>query len=683
MIIGTVRVRNFRCIKDETLHCEPLTALVGANGSGKSAFLRALDLFYTPSAKYSEEDFYNRDTSEPIVITVTFTNLTDSEKRLFASHVDRETLTVEKELAWPPGRGSQKYFGSTLRCPDFQHVRTADRVADKRAAYQTLVNSGRFPELPKLPGNASAEQIEEALQKWEEAHPETLQRVRDEGQFFGFKEVGQAHLERYTRFLFVPAVRDASEDATEGKGSLISELMDLVVRSTLAQREDVRKLREDTQKRYEEIMNPSQLTELQTLAGRMTVTLDTFAPGAKIQLNWLPGEAVEIPMPKADVKVIEDGYPSAVERAGHGVQRAFILTALQHLALAQAPETRENEAIQQHPSDAPMSSVPPEGNASTPTLPNLILGIEEPELYQHPSRQRHLARVLLQLATGGIKGVAQSTQIIYTTHSPLLVDLQRFHQIRLLRKEEVEDGKPKQTKVFQTTIEQVTRVIEKADGVAEGSYLTEGVSARLQTLMTPWTNEGFFANIVVLVEGEDDRAAILGMAKAMGHEFESMDIAVVPCMGKTNLHKAAAIFKNLQIPTYVVWDSDEGKKDKKPEDNIKDNHRLLRLFGAPIEDYPETVTEDFACFKVDMDTTLRKELTPDTYDSLLEQCKSDFGYDDNNHARKNPLVVQTIIKEASKRGKDCTKLKQIVTKVLKLRSSSIHQGVTINHVPSR
>ncbi len=666
MIIRTVRVRNFRCIKDETLHCERLTILVGANGSGKSTFLKALDLFYTPSAKYSEEDFYNRDTSEPIVITVTFTDLTEQERQLFASYMEGETLTVEKELAWPPGRGSQKYFGLTLRCPDFQHVRTADRVAEKRAAYQALVDSGEFPGLPNLPRNASAELIEQALQDWENEHPDRLRRVRDGGQFFGFKEVGQAHLERYTRFLYIPAVRDASEDATEGKGSVISELMDLVVRSTLAQRDDIRKLREEIQKRYEEIMNPFQLTELRMLASQMTETLNIFAPGAQIQLNWLPGEAIEIPMPKAEVKVVEDGYPSTVERTGHGVQRAFILTALQHLALAQAPETLENEAIQQHPSDVPMSSVPPEGNASTPTLPNLILGIEEPELYQHPSRQRHLGRVLSQLATGGIKGVAQSAQIIYTTHSPLLVDLQQFHQIRLLRKEKAEDGKPKQTRLSRATMEQVTQVIQKADGVAE-SYLTEGVRARLQALMTPWTNEGFFANVVVLVEGEDDRAAILGMAKAMGHEFESMDIAVIPCMGKKNLHKAAAIFMALKIPTYVVWDSDEGKKGAKPEDN----HRLLRLFDAPLEDYPGKVTENFACFKRDMDTTLREELTPDTYDSLLDECKEVFGYDDNNHARKSPLVVKCIIEKASQeRSKDCTTLKQIVTAVLKLRDSS-------------
>ena len=52
--------------------------------------------------------------------------------------------------------------------------------------------------------------------------------------------------------------------------------------------------------------------------------------------------------------------------------------------------------------------------------------IEEPELYQHPSRQRHLASVLLNLAKGAIPGVAENTQVIYATHSPLFVGLDRF-----------------------------------------------------------------------------------------------------------------------------------------------------------------------------------------------------------------------------------------------------------------
>ena len=63
MIIKSVRVRNFRCIKDETLHCDSLTALVGPNGSGKSTFLKAVNKFYEPAAKIAQEDFYGNDQS--------------------------------------------------------------------------------------------------------------------------------------------------------------------------------------------------------------------------------------------------------------------------------------------------------------------------------------------------------------------------------------------------------------------------------------------------------------------------------------------------------------------------------------------------------------------------------------------------------------------------------------------
>ena len=43
MILESVRVQNFRSIKDATLYCDKLTALVGANGSGKSSFLKAIE----------------------------------------------------------------------------------------------------------------------------------------------------------------------------------------------------------------------------------------------------------------------------------------------------------------------------------------------------------------------------------------------------------------------------------------------------------------------------------------------------------------------------------------------------------------------------------------------------------------------------------------------------------------
>ena len=106
MIIKSIRVQNFRCIRDETLPCEQLTALIGPNGSGKSSFLQALDMFYTPTASYTEDDFYNRNTLQDIIIMVTFADLTEDEKKLFQKYVEGEKLTVEKVMKWSHGRGS-------------------------------------------------------------------------------------------------------------------------------------------------------------------------------------------------------------------------------------------------------------------------------------------------------------------------------------------------------------------------------------------------------------------------------------------------------------------------------------------------------------------------------------------------------------------------------------------------
>jgi predicted ATP-dependent endonuclease of OLD family len=112
MIIKKIRVQNFRSIKDATLECDLITILIGPNGGGKSAFLHALSIFYNPNADYSEEDFYNRETENPITITVTFGDLTEEEKRLFASYLEQgDLLTVIKECHYPRDKGSQKYYG--------------------------------------------------------------------------------------------------------------------------------------------------------------------------------------------------------------------------------------------------------------------------------------------------------------------------------------------------------------------------------------------------------------------------------------------------------------------------------------------------------------------------------------------------------------------------------------------
>jgi putative ATP-dependent endonuclease of OLD family len=650
MNIKSVHVKNFRSILDERIDCDNLTVLVGRNGTGKSSFLRAIEMFYDPKATVTTEDFYAEDTTKEIEIAVTFTDLGTEEKLLFASHLDGNDLIVARIFS-VSAKKSGTYHGKKLQNPDFTEIRNAGGKTEIRNKYSEVRNLPKYSVLPTV---RNADQVEEELIKWEAANPGLCTRMRDDGQFFGFTEVGNGYLGRHTRFIHIPAVRDASDDATEGKGSCVTEIMDLVVRRTLASRKDFVALKDDTQKKYREIMDPAKLTELSGLQTQLSDTLRYYAPEANVSMEWAKLVDIDFPLPKAEVKLHEDGYKSSVQRTGHGLQRAFILTMLQHLVAAKGVKAATEEDF------VSGAEIPEQGESQ---LPGLVLAIEEPELYQHPSRQRHMASVLLKLSQGTIPGVAKKTQVIYSTHSPLFVGLDRFEQIRLLRKADDVAGKPRVTKAVKAELDAVAEEIWVAGGSQGSKYTADTLRPRLQAVMTPWVNEGFFADVAVLVEGEDDRAAIFGVAVSMGHNFDSDGISVIPCMGKNNLDRPLVVFRRLGIPVYVIWDGDHGETDAKAEDN----RRLLRLVGQSEEDWPCGVKNGHACFKSELETTLAEEIGKDLFDRLLSDAQGQLGIPKKKDALKNPVVLQRIVEKASAENKMSATLKGIVEKIVALK----------------
>ena len=62
--------------------------------------------------------------------------------------------------------------------------------------------------------------------------------------------------------------------------------MDLVVRRRLAKRKEYVSLKEDTQKKYRDVMDPGKLTELQGLEAQLSDTLKCYAPEATVSLEW-------------------------------------------------------------------------------------------------------------------------------------------------------------------------------------------------------------------------------------------------------------------------------------------------------------------------------------------------------------------------------------------------------------
>lgn len=63
ILVEKVRIKNFRSLKDISIHLSPITLLIGANNSGKTTFLRALSLAFNGERKYwSKNDlFIGRD----------------------------------------------------------------------------------------------------------------------------------------------------------------------------------------------------------------------------------------------------------------------------------------------------------------------------------------------------------------------------------------------------------------------------------------------------------------------------------------------------------------------------------------------------------------------------------------------------------------------------------------------
>lgn len=610
-------MQNFRCLKDVILHSDPLTVLVGQNGAGKSCLLQALKIFYEPNATYDENDFYANNT-ENISITVTFTKLTQHEKDLFSHYISGDNLIVEKVLEYPSSRRSQKYFGWRLRNPDFEVFRQAKGRSGLGQAYNELRQNEKYRFFPSY---TNKDEIETTLTEWEGSHLDQCERGRDEGQFFGFKEVGESRLERYTRFIPVPAVQDAAEETREAKGSMIKEILDLVVRSTLANKPEFVKLQKRIQRDYGNILDPTKIPELQGLAGQLTSTLKDFIPNAKVDLSWEPRVDIDLPFPPANIRLLEDGYFSPVNRTGHGLQRAFILTMLQHLTLAQATQPTEEE-----------------GEEEKLPIPNLIIGIEEPELFQHPDRQRHFAKTLLKLSEGKIAGVSENIQIMYCTHSPLLVDTERFNQIRIFRKVDVEDGLPKETKITFSTLSDVARLLERACGQPEGTFTGNTLKQRLHAVMTPQMNEGFFSRLVVLVEGIKDRALILGTALALGYDFESIGISVINCNGKRNMDRPLVIFMSLDIPVFAVWDADLGNAEAK-----QFNREMCTLLEYSPEDYPEVICSDFACIRTNLEKTFREEIGENLFNETLRKYCDEYGLGKGKYAVENPVTVSDLV----------------------------------------
>ena len=640
MKIESIRIQNFRSFKDQTVSLDEYSCFVGANGAGKSTLLCALNVFFrqskdskNDSGKLTKDDFHHKNTDEEIRISVTFNDLSDKAKEDLAHYVrqDKLVITAVAKYDKETETAEVKQYGERLVMKDFAKYFEADKAKAKVPELKKIFEEfkAKYPDL--TPASTKGE-METCLQEYESRRPDLCSLEQSGDDFYGATK-GANKLAPHVQWVFVSAVKDATTEAEESKASALGQLLSRTVRSKVNFVERVSALRNDAREKYQAILDAEQ-SILKDISKSLQDRLTAWAhPDISATVLWKqdPDKSIKIEEPFAYIKIGERDFDGDLSRFGHGLQRSYMLALLQELALIE--------------------------DVNAPTL---IMGIEEPEIYQHPPQARYLAETLKDLSEKG-------SQVLLCTHSPLFIPGDNFDKIRIVR----EHGVPSYTTVKWLTYQELAKELSAA---GEKLLKEEGMVAKLCPTLNPVTNEMFFCKVLILAEGIEDIAFISSYLMLSGKiaEFRKYGCHMVPVDGKSNLIKPLAMANLLDIPAYVVFDGDtdkeliedEHKRNSEVAKHKKDNKAILKLQGHKDENEwqkNQIIKANLTYWQNNIGDTVLNDIGIDwkTYED-----KAAATYENAGGLNKNPLAVAKALELAWVDGKKSDSLIKLIDRII-------------------
>ncbi|MHA6600312.1 ATP-dependent nuclease, partial [Corynebacterium coyleae] len=523
--IKSVEIRNFKAIREFKGEFGKLTTFIGPNGGGKSSILHAIAWLFSGDLKTADDFFCqaNGERSTEISVKVTFDSLTAGDRQAFGKYALGEEMTLQRTQRSDSEK--TKLWGSPTVFPGFEKFRDAN-VGTIRSGLTELIESDpNFSNF--LGGNVQGvnkKELQHAMDKWEmdPANRHLLQSREevDATDFFG--AVGTGKLAKDAGFVFVPAAPDlTSEFDLSNRKSAMELLVGAVVKNAtdgaIAEwSEEHKDVLDDLQARLKDSTD----SELSARSEKINNHLSDYLPGAKLSINiglddWTPKAN-----PIATTKLSRFGAEWPLPHHGHGVQRATLLAVLQALAEL---------------------STEPGGYA-----PNLIVFVEEPEVYQHPVQARMMASAFRRAAS------ATGIQFVFATHSPYFVDPAFL---------------PFTYRVLPSNTGSSVLRAEEDD-----YYSKKNKDGELSKYFSKALIEGLFSRACVLVEGDTDKAILeLLEDPETGRTLPESGISVIDVEGSETLFTIFSILNSYGVPSYVVrdGDSDVGVAGQKARAKLK------------------------------------------------------------------------------------------------------------------
>ena len=658
MKIESIVIVNFKAFGPEPmfLSFNNLTALIGENSVGKSNILEALDLFFNFSkTKVSIKSFHQDKYLIPIKIEVKFCNLCESELGVFKTHLDDDNkltitqiiqaISTEEDIAVENASEEEIDFneskhGTKLEpTQEYLWTKIEDKLPTKtniKAWWRNELKVGDFDfkSLFESTEEPSPELFQEKLIILNERYYTEIphSRITGDEKVLGWKNKLKGNLPKY---FFIPAIKSLSDDLKITKTSALGELINWI--SSSVSKEIKEEFRAKSKVLVDDLLDKIDKDE----AGRSKIGTINMALNANIgvdigctlELKFGTPEIQDIVFPQPKI-FADDGYYSELTDKGHGIQRLAIFSLLRTYNTF---DFGKKNAIR-----------------------NIILGIEEPEIYLHPPLKRSTYSLLRKISEG-------PDQVIYSTHDSLFISVEYFDEIRLFRKSNEEMPV---TGCFELPINQIINFYNKFYGIVVEE---KSVRHRFRHLIDETKNEGFFAKKIILIEGETEKYALPNYFLAIGFDLDANRVSLINAGSVDTITYLLLLFNEFRIPCYVIFDGDKpsvdleslvGDQRKDAINKSRRNKEIFKLLGNMVDDemffFPSTtIADNYAVWERNFEETFHKGLA--NYYEIKSGAKELYCSD------SKPLTARYFSEIISKSpDKIDGKISEILEKVKKL-----------------
>jgi predicted ATP-dependent endonuclease of OLD family len=530
MKLRNVRVSNFRSIENGSVNLENYTSFIGPNNSGKSSFIRAVEIFLNQITPAIEEfkdngvevlNVFGREVEvnkyHDITIEGVFKEIEEWERSCPGVsgiiHEDKIQLrvTIKSKYNAEAGKYSiSKSYEAYVKKEIFEGLDFDGTLTGCSAEIQALIREHGFNG-STYKAKKNQEQIKNLIR---EHIPSAFQYGDWEWSADNFG-IDPALKQAIPNAVVIPALKSIDEEMKSTQTSTFGKLLSKIIMPKVKASAHYTELTSSFSNLVAQLKSEQSIEGLRELRNDLTSRISEIID-ARLILSLQEPEYDKVLGGIAELR-LDDGKETPISLQGHGLQRSLIFCLL--------------EIIAKH------DSLGVDGGDGNINNRSVVLLYEEPELFIHPHLMRKLKKVLESISN------SHSWQVAITTHSPYLVNVA---------------NNPRSLVVLKKESTQPPVIVQ-----LESDPFIEDEKARLRAALDyhPTVCEAFFAKRSILVEG-DTEVAMFSEAERLVNVFNVVgslhsETTIVSCGGKWTISAIAKVMTSLGLPYKVIHDRDQ------------------------------------------------------------------------------------------------------------------------------